>query len=305
MFRLKTAPTSLPVTRAELKTALRVPTPNFAQDLTASQSIRAGVQAVVPSYGLLGFHVNVLGQRVVAILDVGAIPAGASVDVKLQESDDLVEWFDVDSGAFPQVTEANGDQVHQLAYHGAATYIRAVATVAGDACPFGVTIGNDAAAAPDDVLLDALNRTATTMVENYLGMALMPQTWEMVLDGVPKAHRGRRGAIDLPRPPLVSARVFYVPCGSSSEAEMPAEDLVVDTIGDRVTLADNACWPIVRNVAGVRVEWVAGHASAAAVPADIRQGIIETVRYLYEKREASDLPAAVRTILGPHRVLRV
>lgn len=193
---LITAPATEPLSLAEVKLHLRLDSGSLADDLVSAQSIAPGSHVIAAAYSLEGSGVDVLGYQAVAFLEAGACGAGGTVDVKFQESDDDVTYSDVSSGSFTQVTEANDNATYELAYTGTKQYLRAVATVAGAACSFGVSIVTSAPAGAEDTLLTNLITAARRHVENVLRRALITQTWELWLDDFPTS------GFEIPLPPL-------------------------------------------------------------------------------------------------------
>lgn len=82
-----------------------------------------------------GDGVNVQGvDEALVYLDIGAAGTSATLDVKVQESDDDSTYTDIVGAVFSQQTEAGGDEdkalVGRLDLVGAKKYIRAIAVVA-------------------------------------------------------------------------------------------------------------------------------------------------------------------------------
>ena len=78
------------------------------------------------------------------ILTSGTYGEDGSVIVQLQDSYDNVEWTNVSPcGTLPTVNEINDNGTIRQNYIGGKPYLRAVATVSGAACPFGITVGRN------------------------------------------------------------------------------------------------------------------------------------------------------------------
>lgn len=79
------------------------------------------------------------GNSVVRLyLNVSAVTAGTTLDVKLQDSADGVVFVDVASGAFAQVTTAAADKVLTMAAQSLSPNCRLVWTVVGTSYTFSV-----------------------------------------------------------------------------------------------------------------------------------------------------------------------
>jgi uncharacterized phiE125 gp8 family phage protein len=162
-----------------------------------------------------------------------------------------------------------------------------------------------------DAFIASLVATATAHIEGRAGIAgraLVTQTWETRLDGFPCRYGGR---IEFPLPPLQSVEwIKYVDASGVVQTIDPA-DYVVDAqhlIG-RVRPAYNKFWPVPRCEEGsVRIQFIAGYGSAAAVPPPIKQAINLLVGHWWLNREAVGQTGgphafAVEALLQPYRVM--
>ena len=162
----------------------------------------------------------------------------------------------------------------------------------------------------DDTLIGTLITAARQHVENHLRRALITQTWELVMDAFPAGD-----VIRLPRPPLVSVTSIKYTDVAGSESTFSSAAYVVDTDSTkgRVVLKSGESWPSDTLAAanGVRVRYVAGYGSAAAVPNPIRQAVLLLIGTLYENRESvlvaqgvtvAQLPFGVEALLMPYRI---
>lgn len=310
-LKLITGPVVEPVSLAEVKTHLRIDSGSFADDVTSKQSIAPGSHAIAAAYSLIGASVDVLGYSPLVILEAGINGAGGMVDVKLQESDDNNIFNDVKTGgAFTQVTTANDNETYELTYTGSKQYLRAVATVAGNACEFAVSILLNDGAGAEDTLLTSLILAAREYAENYLNRALCTQTWELILDDWPG-----KDYIDIPLPPLQSITSIKYKDTAGVESTFENTKYIVDTDSflGRVVLAYGCTWPV--NVLypanPIRIQFVAGYGLAAAVPQRVKQAMLLLIGHWYENKEAvsdrpwQEIPFAVHTLLGQDRVIPI
>jgi len=165
--------------------------------------------------------------------------------------------------------------------------------------------------ADDDALITALIEAATGVAESRLNRALLPQTWERVLDDFPD------GAIRLGMPPVTSvASVKYLRAADGVEVTIDAAQYSLKNavLPGWVEPGYQLDWPTdVRRVAdAVRVRFAAGYANAATVPREIRQWILLTIGAMYANREAlsdgrtAELPSRfVDGLIVPHKVVEL
>ena len=136
----------------------------------------------------------------------------------------------------------------------------------------------------EDTLITAMITAATETAEQITGRAIMPQTWELTLDGFPSEF-------ELTRVPAVSVTSLKYINESGVLTTMSTDDYVLDNYDDfgfaKVELAWGFDWPIPRDTPNaVTLRFVAGYANAAAVPESIKAWIKLTVSAMYENREA-------------------
>lgn len=299
---LVTAPAVEPVSLAELKDHLRIDSGGLADALSVEQTILAGSHGIAADYSLVGETVEVLGYSVLAILAAGTCGGGGSVDVKLQESADTVTWADVAGGAFAQVTPANDEATYELAYSGSKRYLRAVATVGGAACEFGVSFILRAPVSLENTLLSGFITAAREWCEGFQNRAYITQEWELALDEWPEV-------IQVPLPPTQTVdKIEYY--GTDGVANLlAASEYQVDVRGykARVVPVYGKSWPTLtlQPLAGIVVTFTAGYGALASdVPERIRTAIKLLAGHLYEHREATDIKEvrevafAVKALLG-------
>jgi uncharacterized phiE125 gp8 family phage protein len=164
----------------------------------------------------------------------------------------------------------------------------------------------------DDALIAALVTAARGACERFTGRALVTQTWTLFRDAWPGATRPRahlsdgartgafavapRGAIELPRPPLLSIVHVKTYDDADTATIWPASNYLVDTASEpgRLIARIGAALPeIARAGAGLEIRFVAGYApdeSASPtdlignIPGGLVEGIRRLVAYLYENR---------------------
>ena len=169
----------------------------------------------------------------------------------------------------------------------------------------------------EDNVFTALITVARERCEAFLGRAICPQTWDLVLEGWP--GRPRFGMpppqpqpypsrIQIPLPPLASVASVKYYDTNEIEYTMDAADYYVDTDTQpgRVALQYARIWPttVLRPANGIRVRFTAGYgvaayaaiiagggavadaqaAAIATIPTPIIQGIQFAVGHMYEIR---------------------
>ncbi len=308
-LELVTPPAIEPVTLSEVKDHLRIDSGGLGDVLSSEQTITAGSHAIAPDYSLIGSEVEVAGYMVLVLFSAGACGAGGSVDVKLQEYDGAA-WSDVDGGAFDQVTEENDDAVYELAYTGSKQSIRALGTVAGSACEFGVIVIKRSPVSMEDEVLSGFIETARQSCEGYQNRAYITQVWDLFLDNFPDIP------FNLPFPPLQSVTHIKYYDTDGTEYTFDSGDYQVSTAGfkGRISLGYGKTWPstTLRPMDGVNIRFVAGYGDTAEnVPQMFRTAIKLLTGHLYENRESTDIrehfeiPGTVKSLLGPDRVIPI
>ncbi len=139
-------------------------------------------------------------------------------------------------------------------------------------------------ASDEDTLITAMITSATETAEQITGRAIMPQTWELTLDAFPDA-------LELTRIPAatVTSLTYYDDAGvlQTMSSSLYALDNANDFGFAYVVPAYGEEWPTTREqINAVALRYVAGYASAAAVPEPIKAWIKLQVSAMYENREA-------------------
>lgn len=154
----------------------------------------------------------------------------------------------------------------------------------------------------DDALVSSLIAAARQWVEQYIGRALITQTWQMTIDTWPVASLpfwdGERegpvtvlenpGYILLPRPPLVTVNSVTYYDNSDNATIWPSSNYFVDTIHTpgRLCLRLGSVWPVpMRLTNGIVIQYAAGYgADGSSVPEAIKTAIRQIVAHWYEHR---------------------
>lgn len=150
--------------------------------------------------------------------------------------------------------------------------------------------------------LEGLIAAAADFVQTETRQQLSPATWRHSRDAFP---RGR--VLKLPKPPLRSVEsVQYVDANGDTQT-LSAGAYTVDaaSMPGRIVLNDGQSWPDTADRPNaVTVEFAAGRATVADVPALLKLAVRLLAAHFYENREAvvtgtiaTELPLALRSIL--------
>jgi len=283
---LYSPPAIEPVTLQQAKAHLRLEADSFEDNVTSTQSIAPGSHAVAAAYSLKGVGVDVSAAgEVVAVLEAGQNGIGGTVAAKLQESDTDVDgdYKDVTDGVFDQVTEANDNATYKLTYEGGKKYVRVVATVAGAACSFGISILCKAPIDDEDSQITRYITIARRFCERLLNRAFITQTWDLYARDFPAEDE-----MVLPLPPLQSVTSVKYKDSAGVLQTWAASNYIVDTVREpgRISLKSLVSWPTVYDeIQAVQVRFVCGYGNtAASVPNEVVQGILVKIAGLYEHR---------------------
>lgn len=176
----------------------------------------------------------------------------------------------------------------------------------------------------EDDLIEGFVESATGYVEQYLGRALMDQTWELVLDGFPNTTTNPSGVavhgeIKIPKPPLIEVvSVKYFDVDGFEQTVASTEYFVDNTTrpyGWVVPQGGALAWPSTLDaINAVTIRFRAGYLDnssppAENIPRDIKLAIQLAVGAYFENRQqtvvgtiANRLPWGIDDHLLRHRV---
>ena len=153
----------------------------------------------------------------------------------------------------------------------------------------------------EDLLLNSMLMAAQNEAENKTKRALMPQTWELVLDEFPD------GGIEIPRPPLSSnstdLSISYIDSsGATATLSATAYSIDGDSEPEWVVPSYGNDWPETYDVMNaVRVRYKCGYAlsgsSTATTPYAIKAWVKMRVGALYNNRESLSVEPGAQTML--------
>lgn len=162
----------------------------------------------------------------------------------------------------------------------------------------------------EDVLISSLILTSRLHLEASLDLALITQSWTLVMD------RWARGSdIEIPMSPLLSINAVRVKKADGSFTVVPATSYVVDIASRPARLVWNATVKPDPGVPanGIEIDFTAGFgATANLVPAPLRHALLLLTAHWYEYRDPIEIgsqsarvPAAISDLIQPFRKIRL
>lgn len=162
----------------------------------------------------------------------------------------------------------------------------------------------------EDLLISSLIITSRLHLEAALGLALITQSFRLVLDRWPKS-----GAIRIPVRPVQGIDEIRLRDGEGGvEVLDPAAyDVDVSSAPARIAWMAGPPPQPAKRMNGLEVDLVAGYgASPDDVPAPLRQGLKMLVAHWYENRDPVEIgspktaiPSAVSCLVKPYRLVRL
>lgn len=304
--QLYTAPVLEPITLIELADHLRIDTTTLSESLTPYTCIAAGSHPVTTGYTLLGTGIDVLGKDAIVYLRPVNNGAGATVDCKIQESDDNVSanYTDWTGGAFTTITEANDTTIQEKQYTGTKQWIRTVSQTLVNACEFGTDILVKSA---DAVLSDDLTDLITDAreeVERHTRRGLLTQTWDYYLQAWPSSDRFR-----IPFGNLQSVTHLKWTDTDGTETTLTENtDYLVETNGEDcgfIVLPYGISWPSGSLYPSnpIKVRFVCGWTTAASIPKNIKRAVkFYAEKSYYRGARDKELQPVIDGLLGTYRL---
>mgnify|MGYP000880045008 CR=1 FL=1 len=136
----------------------------------------------------------------------------------------------------------------------------------------------------EDALITSLIVAARDLCERETGQALLAQTWE-------SSFNAFGDEMLLGRAPVQSITSIKYTDENGAEQTLATTEYVLDNAGQsaaRVVIAPNKTWPNVQtgSINAVRIRYVAGYASANAVPQPIKQWMLLQIGHWFKNRES-------------------
>lgn len=161
--------------------------------------------------------------------------------------------------------------------------------------------------ADDDAWITAQISAARTLCEDFLGRAMIEQTFKLRLDEWPC-----NATINVPKAPISAIdSIEYVDAAGATQT-IPSGDYILDDSSDtappRIMPAYGKSWPSARcQPNAITVTFKAGYGTAGAnVPAPYRLAILMQLAIWYENRQPTpELAEGVQNVLWPTRIYTV
>lgn len=162
----------------------------------------------------------------------------------------------------------------------------------------------------DDTYITSLLYASENQAETILRRSLLATTLVLQADTFPACR-----SLELDRGPVSSITSVQYVDGNDATQTLAGSSYTLDnkSIPDVVQLEPDLYWPDIKRDRrnAITVEYVAGYASAAAVPVEITLAILQLIAHWYSNREAvvmgpsgSAVPEMFASLLWPHRDMR-
>ncbi|MDF1607281.1 head-tail connector protein [Hoeflea sp. YIM 152468] len=156
-------------------------------------------------------------------------------------------------------------------------------------------------ASDEDDLLEGLIRVARAHLEAATGMALMSQSFRLVLDDWPRSE-----VIPLMRTPVQTVDAILLYDADGVEQNLDLSGLLLDGTAHPARLVVRDRTRPSQPINGIEIEFTAGFNTAAEVPPELKRAILIHSAHLYEFRGAvtadmqpASIPAGYDRLIGP------
>ena len=159
----------------------------------------------------------------------------------------------------------------------------------------------------EDALITTFLAASTDFCEAFLGRALMPQTWELVLDQFPTNE------IKLPKPPLIEVLSVQYDDGAGDLQSYTSYSM--DNVSEPGWIVPDGSWPgTFDGINAVRIRYRAGYfvsdsPTDTKVPDDLKAAVLLYMGSLYANREtiitgtiAAQVPWSAEQLLRRKRI---
>ncbi len=157
----------------------------------------------------------------------------------------------------------------------------------------GVTTDND--------LLESLIKTARKKAEDYCNRAFINQTWTLSLNASPEIINIPKGYLD-----SITSINIVSDLGVSTLQDSTMYQVETGESGIVFLETGNTWTTSTRPVGEMIVVFKAGYGALVTdVPEGLKTGIKQIASYLYENREAMDVPDLIMGVLNPYKVFNI
>lgn len=148
----------------------------------------------------------------------------------------------------------------------------------------------------DNLLIESLISAAREFVERYTRRALITQTRAEVLEAWPTAINAYAAPVELSSGPVSAIdSITYVAADEASTVLSSAVYSLYSPSRDRLPMvlaSYRSSWPtVLTGPNAIKIQYVAGWVTAAAVPAPLRQAILRHASWCYTNREPATFGA--------------
>ena len=157
----------------------------------------------------------------------------------------------------------------------------------------------------EDALITGILVAAVRAIEARGRLALMTQQWRVTMDAPPDE------TLFLPISPVSAVDAVSVIDANGAPQSIDAS-LYEIALGAPGRVRGAGPWPAPgAALDGIRIDFTAGYADAASVPAPLKQAVKLLAAYFYEAREAAGearlytVPQSVDALIAPYRELRL
>jgi uncharacterized phiE125 gp8 family phage protein len=155
----------------------------------------------------------------------------------------------------------------------------------------------------EDSLISSWIKSGRIAIERFINRSLIEQTYTLWFDRWPIFP------VDVPRQPLISLTGLSYYDSTGTEISYDIDNLIVDTISGRVSLAYGVILPstTLRPINAIEIEYKAGYGTtASAVPESIKDALYIYCTWRNENRAGEvDVPKAFYDLLRPLRIVNV
>ena len=157
---------------------------------------------------------------------------------------------------------------------------------------------------PDDDLIMAMQTAAREHAEAFLGLSLLPYTYEIALDEWPTEDDG---AVELPMGPVTS--IVSVTVGTDSDALMDPELYVLDdfSVPNRLLPVSGTWTTMTAALNTIRIVYTAGYELDPSDGPVVKKTVVQAIKLMmadwYKHREDTDIndveiPNGAKVLLG-------